>query len=284
MIGQMYKIFGQVICQLDKKHLVKKHLNTNKNIEMVFRMRIWCIPASTVLDNSTPLLPPRIDRDVFYRSPPPPPRLSRQQKLDRGVIVLKPKKNRLKKVEIKQKVEVPKKRVRKVRYADQEQFWVTPEVKPAEKVKESIEEDKKEKDEDVFCDICCFQDRCTHEEVWRQRAEDLLQKQEIQRPPSRGTEVIHSRQQSNTSGTSSCLTLGSSLTTPSSHASPSSGAYNQNFGLNDEYGNLSFDRINLHTDDHNNLNCKQHDLSYNQIDPGYSSSSGCGSSGIRFLT
>lgn len=35
MIGQMYKIFGQVICQLDKKDLVKKHLNTNKNIEMV---------------------------------------------------------------------------------------------------------------------------------------------------------------------------------------------------------------------------------------------------------
>lgn len=63
-------------------------------------MRIWCMPISTRLDQQqrtssstspSPLLPPRIDRDVFFRSPPPPPRLSRQERLDRGVIVLKPK-------------------------------------------------------------------------------------------------------------------------------------------------------------------------------------------------
>jgi hypothetical protein len=63
-------------------------------------MRIWCMPISTRLDQQqrtssstspSPLLPPRIDRDVFYRSPPPPPRLSRQERLDKGVIVLKPK-------------------------------------------------------------------------------------------------------------------------------------------------------------------------------------------------
>ena len=57
-------------------------------------MRIWCIPSSTRLEVESPLLPPRTDRDVFFRSPPPPPRLSRQEKLDRGVIVLKPKRTR----------------------------------------------------------------------------------------------------------------------------------------------------------------------------------------------
>ena len=38
-------------------------------------MRIWCVPSATELENS-PKLPPRINRDVYLRSPPPPPRLS----------------------------------------------------------------------------------------------------------------------------------------------------------------------------------------------------------------
>ena len=50
-------------------------------------MRIWCVPSATELES--PKLPPRIDRDVYLRSPPPPPRLSKEQKLARGVIVLK---------------------------------------------------------------------------------------------------------------------------------------------------------------------------------------------------
>ena len=54
-------------------------------------MRIWCVPSATELENS-PKLPPRIDRDVYLRSPPPPPRLSKEQKLARGVIVVKPSK------------------------------------------------------------------------------------------------------------------------------------------------------------------------------------------------
>ena len=54
-------------------------------------MRIWCVPSATELENS-PKLPPRIDRDVYLRSPPPPPRLSKEQKLARGVIVVKPNK------------------------------------------------------------------------------------------------------------------------------------------------------------------------------------------------
>ena len=55
-------------------------------------MRIWCIPKSTSLES--PCLPPRIDRDVFIRSPPPPPRLSKQEKLARGVIVYKTRRNK----------------------------------------------------------------------------------------------------------------------------------------------------------------------------------------------
>ena len=51
------------------------------------KMRIWCVPSATELES--PKLPPRIDRDVYLRSPPPPPRLSREEKLARGVIVLK---------------------------------------------------------------------------------------------------------------------------------------------------------------------------------------------------
>lgn len=51
------------------------------------KMRIWCVPSATELERS-PKLPPRIDRDVYLRSPPPPPRLSKEQKLARGVIVV----------------------------------------------------------------------------------------------------------------------------------------------------------------------------------------------------
>jgi hypothetical protein len=50
-------------------------------------MRIWCVPSATELES--PKLPPRIERNVYLRSPPPPPRLSKEQKLARGVIVLK---------------------------------------------------------------------------------------------------------------------------------------------------------------------------------------------------
>ena len=50
-------------------------------------MRIWCVPSATELES--PKLPPRIDRDVYLRSPPPPPRLSKEEKLARGVIVQK---------------------------------------------------------------------------------------------------------------------------------------------------------------------------------------------------
>lgn len=249
-------------------------------------MKIWCIPTSTSIPDPTiPLLPPRTDRDVFFRSPPPPPRLSRQEKLDRGVIVLKPKKVRVKKPEsaIKRKVEIaPVKRARRVRYADQEKYWITPEQIPDLPAKE----DKKEKEvkadkveqEDIFCDICCFQDRCTHEEVWRQRAEDL--KSDPIRPPSRGTEVVHSRQQSNTSGTSSSLTLGSSLTSRSSHNY-------QSYGHDDPSDDLSYSQQDLSYPQQDlsygqpDLKHGQHNLNYSQNDPGYSSSSGCGSSECR---
>ena len=238
-------------------------------------MRIWCIPTSTRLDvTPSPLLPPRTDRDIFFRSPPPPPRLSRQEKLDRGVIVLKPKKVRHKRPDngVKTKLVKPVRQARRVRYADQEQYWVTPEnrehTKPPTPFEEIVKvetkhEDKEDEEEDVFCDICCFQDRCTHEEVWRQREEDRLstledrrqceedrrrssldQRDSLDRPPSRGTEVLHSRQQSNTSGTSS-------LTSPSSHNYQSQGDQENDYGHHD----------------------------YRQNDPGYSSSSGRGSSG-----
>jgi len=55
-------------------------------------MRIWCVPSATELES--PKLPPRIDRDVYLRSPPPPPRLSKEQKLARGVIVVNKAKQR----------------------------------------------------------------------------------------------------------------------------------------------------------------------------------------------
>lgn len=285
-------------------------------------MRIWCIPTSIRLEVApSPLLPPRTDRDVIFRSPPPPPRLSRQEKLDRGVIVLKPKKAKNCKRPppesvLKAKVVKPARSARRVRYADQEQYWVAPELvkqhrekqeeegkgqqrssispAPCKEVSDRCEEAENEKtaedeelkkkaeekveeeeEEDIFCDICCFQDRCTHEEVWRQREENRRQQEEeerllaleaarrnsldqqlllgLDRAPSRGTEVVHSRQQSNTSGTSSLTSPSSTTNYHQSSGDPSAGSLN--------------------------------DLSYgHQDDPGYSSSSGRGSSGkkIRF--
>ena len=62
-------------------------------------MKIWCIPSVTTTSLESPRLPPRINRDVFFRSPPPPPRLSKQEKLARGVIVLKPRKSAKKSAE-----------------------------------------------------------------------------------------------------------------------------------------------------------------------------------------
>ena len=152
-------------------------------------MRIWCIPKSTSLES--PSLPPRIDRDVFIRSPPPPPRLSKQERLARGVIVYKHRKNKsdkaskppphsgvrgtaLKSSSAKSKI------VRKVRYADLEED------------NESLT-DHQQSFEVPECD---------------------------KTPPYRG-EIVHSRQQSNTSGTSSvsCLGTGSSTTTSPASAS-----------------------------------------------------------------
>ena len=149
-------------------------------------MRIWCIPSATTLES--PRLPPRIDRDVFFRSPPPPPRLSKQEKLARGVIVLKPRKNKAAKTtekvkpsETKDEVRHPPREPRKVRYADLSDYGP----------------------------------------IIEQESNEPIQPQnEVPRPPSRGTEIVHSRQQSNTSGTSSsCLGTGSN-TSPGSAASP----------------------------------------------------------------
>ena len=138
-------------------------------------MRIWCIPKSTSLES--PCLPPRIDRDVFIRSPPPPPRLSKQEKLARGVIVYKTRKTRMEKgskppFQSSTKI---KPTGRKVRYADQEEEKLKLLDNSQAPTKEEYNIDK-----------------------------DLA--------PYRG-EIVHSRQQSNTSGTSSCLGTGSSSTT-----------------------------------------------------------------------
>ena len=47
-------------------------------------MRFWCVPSAADLES--PKLPPRINRDVYLRSPPPPPRLSREEKMARGLM------------------------------------------------------------------------------------------------------------------------------------------------------------------------------------------------------
>ena len=148
------------------------------------RMRIWCIPKSTSLD--LPSLPPRIDRDVFIRSPPPPPRLSKQEKLARGVIVYKTKRHKDKHQKPPphshkaSSLKSSSKPVRKVRYAD------------------LVEE----------------------EEAVEAKLSD-------ERVPHRG-EILHSRQQSNTSGTSSsCL----DSNTASSSSLPASHQYSSSSGL-----------------------------------------------------
>ena len=170
-------------------------------------MRIWCIPKSTSLES--PCLPPRIDRDVFIRSPPPPPRLSKQEKLARGVIVYKTRKSKadknakppphassktssVKTSSVKTSTGKSSGRpARKVRYADLAEEHPPP---GAARVPQLGAEE------------------AGHDKV-----------------PHRG-EILHSRQQSNTSGTSSsCLGTGSSsATSPASveaspHYSSSSG-------------------------------------------------------------
>ena len=164
-------------------------------------MRIWCIPKSTSLE--CPSLPPRIDRDVFIRSPPPPPRLSKQEKLARGVIVYKTRKNKNKSEKASKptlqssakssslKTSKSGKQPRKVRYADL--------VESEPSSKESAEKQS-----------------CRSEIVeWTEPV--------LPPVPARG-EILHCRQQSNTSGTSSsCLTTSPSSTSTSPQYSSSSG-------------------------------------------------------------
>ena len=174
-------------------------------------MRIWCIPKSTSLES--PCLPPRIDRDVFIRSPPPPPRLSKQEKLARGVIVYKTRRNKsdknakppphansktssVKTSSVKSSTSKSSGRpIRKVRYAD----LADEEPHPPPRVPQLP--------------------------VIEAAAPPPPQVQ----VPHRG-EIVHCRQQSNTSGTSSSGhgTGSSSLTSPASieaspHYSSSSG-------------------------------------------------------------
>ena len=163
-------------------------------------MRIWCIPKSTSLE--CPSLPPRIDRDVFIRSPPPPPRLSKQEKLARGVIVYKTRKNKNKSERASKppvqssakssslKTSKSGKQPRKVRYAD---------------LVENEPSSKKSTEKPVS------------------KSEMVEWTEPVLPPvPSRG-EVLHCRQQSNTSGTSSCLTTSPSSTSTSPQYSSSSG-------------------------------------------------------------
>ena len=167
------------------------------------KMRIWCIPKSTSLE--CPSLPPRIDRDVFIRSPPPPPRLSKQEKLARGVIVYKTRKNKNKSEKAPKpltqnnsksasslKTSKSSKQPRKVRYADLQ------ESEPS--IKDSTLRPRSPKPEAV---------------EWTEPV--------LPPAPCRG-EIVHSRQQSNTSGTSSsCLTTSPGSMTTSPQYSSSSG-------------------------------------------------------------
>ena len=148
-------------------------------------MKFWCLPVSSPLSMAPPplpSLPPRTDRDVTWRSPPPPPRLSRQEKLDRGVIVLKPRKNRRRK-EVKEAKDVKVKEVKTVRYADD------------------------------LGDYGPLAERLSGENVSRATPSPRPEPPHTPPPPNRGAEIQHFRQQSNTSGTSSGL---GSVTTPSS--------------------------------------------------------------------
>ena len=169
-------------------------------------MRIWCIPKSTSLE--TPGLPPRIDRDVFIRSPPPPPRLSKQEKLARGVIVYKTRKNKSDKSSkpplqtsaksSSLKTSKPGKQTRKVRYADLEES--------EQSSKDSTEKAARPRPEPKASSVIS---------EWREPTLPL--------PPARG-EISHCRQQSNTSGTSSsCLTTSPASMTTSPQYSSSSG-------------------------------------------------------------
>ena len=166
-------------------------------------MRIWCIPKSTSLES--PCLPPRIDRDVFIRSPPPPPRLSKQEKLARGVIVYKTRRNKADKNAKPPPHANPK--TSSVKTSSVKSSTSKSSGRPARKVR--------------YADL-------TEEEPHPPPRVPQLPVIEAA-PPHRG-EIVHSRQQSNTSGTSSSGhgTGSSSLASPASieasaHYSSSSG-------------------------------------------------------------
>lgn len=167
-------------------------------------MRIWCIPKSTSLES--PCLPPRIDRDVFIRSPPPPPRLSKQEKLARGVIVYKTRRNK------------PDKNAKPPPHANSKTSSVKTSSVKSSTSKSSGRPVRKVRYADLV-----------EEEPHPPPRVPQLPVIEAAAPPHRG-EIVHSRQQSNTSGTSSSGhgTGSSSLTPPASieasaHYSSSSG-------------------------------------------------------------
>ena len=166
-------------------------------------MRIWCIPKSTSLES--PCLPPRIDRDVFIRSPPPPPRLSKQEKLARGVIVYKTRRNKADKNAKPPPHANPK--TSSVKTSSVKSSTSKSSGRPPRKVR--------------YADL-------TEEEPHPPPRVPQLPVIEAA-APHRG-EIVHSRQQSNTSGTSSSGhgTGSSSLASPASveasaHYSSSSG-------------------------------------------------------------
>ena len=183
-------------------------------------MKFWCLPSSNAFIAPLPSLPPRTDRDVTWRSPPPPPRLSRQQKLDRGVIVLKPKKNRARKREARAEV----KQVAK--------------EKEEEEVKEAVREVREVKTVRYAEDFHDYGPLVLGSQPYQPkrgdvkptRGTEVTQQQQYVKVSgssnssmlveaknsslnSRGGEVAHVRQQSNTSGSSSGL---GSAPTPSS--------------------------------------------------------------------
>ena len=65
-------------------HNQEAHNHPSLLVPFQGKMRFWCVPSATDLES--PKLPPRINRDVYLRSPPPPPRLSREEKMARGVM------------------------------------------------------------------------------------------------------------------------------------------------------------------------------------------------------
>lgn len=176
-------------------------------------MRIWCIPKSTSLES--PCLPPRIDRDVFIRSPPPPPRLSKQEKLARGVIVYKTRRNKSDK-----NAKPPphaNSKTSSVKTSSVKSSAGKSSGRPARKVR--------------YADLVEEEEPHPPPRVPQLPVIEAAPPPPLQ-APHRGevVHILHSRQQSNTSGTSSSGhgTGSSSLTSPASieaspHYSSSSG-------------------------------------------------------------